>query len=92
MALLKQKLTNHGVIAEYHKVINVNISWHNRTCFVDVYGYLNQEIREQQKSPLITKYYEFTDTSFDFSVDNNIVNQVYEKLKQLPEWEGAVDV
>lgn len=92
MALLKPKTTSHGVVAEYHKIANINISWHHRTCFVDLYSYLNQDVREQEKSPLMTKYYEYTGVAFDFDVELNIVNQIYEKLKQLPEWDGAADV
>lgn len=92
MALLKQKTTSHGVVAEYHKVANINISWHSRTCFVDVFSYLNQDVRQQEKSPLMTKYYEFSEVAFDFDVELNIVNQIYERLKQLPEWGGAIDV
>jgi hypothetical protein len=91
MALCKPVLTNFGVTVEYHKVTNINISWHNRTCFVDVASYINQDLREQEKSPILSRYYEFIDTAFLFDVEANIVEQVYEKLKQLPEWYNATD-
>jgi hypothetical protein len=91
MALAKTKSTNFGVDTTYHKLGTINISWHFRTCFVDVFSYLNQDTREQEKSPLSTSYHEFTEDNFTFDITGNISEQVYEKLKRLPEWQDATD-
>lgn len=91
MALSKTKSTNYGVSVTYHKIGTINISWHFKTCFVDIFSYLTQDAREQEKSPLSTMYYEFTEDNFTFALSNNISEQIYEKLKQLPEWQDATD-
>lgn len=91
MALSKIIPTPYGVDATYHKINNIAISWHNKTCFVDFYSYLNLEARENDKYPLSSMYYEFINTDFTFQVEDNITERVYEKIKLLPEWQDATD-
>lgn len=91
MALEKIRNTPFGVEVSYHKVATINISWHTRECSVYVYSYLSKEIRELEKAPLTTYYYDFVGNSFTFDVEQNISEQVYNKLKEMEEWEGATD-
>ena len=91
MALSKTMTTPYGVNATYHKINNITISWHSRTCFVDFYSYLNLEARESNKYPLASAYFQFIEDDFTFDVDSNITEQVYTKIKLLQEWQDATD-
>lgn len=91
MALAKVKQTQYGVDTTYHKLGTINISWHYQACFVDVFSYLSQDVREQEKLPLATTYYEFNGADFTFTLEDNISEQIYTKLKTLPEWIDATD-
>jgi hypothetical protein len=91
MALAKTVSTKFGVNATYHKLSTITISWHTRDCYVEVYSYVSQDIREQEKSPIYTRSYDFSGDSFTFDVELNISEQLYNKLKGLEEWADATD-
>jgi hypothetical protein len=91
MALAKTILTKFGVNTTYHKLTTITISWHTRECYADVYSYISQELREQEKSPLSTRHYEFSGDGFTFDVNLNISEQIYNKLKEMEEWTDATD-
>ena len=91
MALAKTINTRTGVDATYHKVTTITISWHTRECYADVYSYVSQELREQEKAPLTTRNYDFSGSEFVFDVELNISEQIYNKLKTLEEWTDATD-
>lgn len=91
MALEKVIPTRVGVNATYHKVTSITISWHTKDCYVDVYSYVSQELREQQKSPLATRNYDFSGGEFTFDVNLGISEQIYNKLKGMEEWADATD-
>lgn len=91
MALEKSIQTNYGVNAAYHKINTITISWHNRACFVDFFSYLDRQAREDNRNPLSSAYYEFTEDDFTFDVESNISQQIYDKLKLRKEWQDATD-
>jgi len=91
MAILKKVDTAFGVEAEYHKIVLTNINWLERKAHIEIVVYVNQEAREKNKQFLDGTTIDIFDEEFDYTPDDNIVAKTYDKLKLLPEFEGAVD-
>ena len=91
MALCKNVTTKYDVVANYHKITQIDISWHFKTCNVILSSYKDKEARDKGAVNLNDMYFSYNEDSFDFNVDANLPEQVYIKLKQLPEWQYATD-
>lgn len=101
MALQKDLDTAYGVMANYHKVVCV---LHDRVRQrVEVQVAVYKDILNKHKSPLERKVYEFgafegADGPYclDLNIENpenvNHVSLCYAALKQLSDYEGAIDV
>jgi len=81
MALLKETETPYGITASYHKIAETHINWKEKTASVLVYSYLNQETRQQEKQPLLTRTYYFDSPIFPFTFDCNVLTTAYTALK-----------
>jgi hypothetical protein len=92
MALKKVIMTQYGVEAEYHKVILTNVDWLSKKAHCEVAVYLNQQARTENKMFLSSYALDIDETVFDFTCEDNLVSKTYEKLKLLPELEGATDI
>ena len=101
MALKKEIILENGIILNYHRVVSVN-NITNQQSVIEVASYINEAQREKEKewyeepadweqrgdmNVLIeTKFYT-TEYNKELNVDN-----AYEYLKTLPEFENAEDV
>ena len=84
MALKKAIELENGVTANYHKIRNVFISYHDKNCSVVLNSFLDETTRNNDKKPLKAYSYNFNGTEFDFHYDDNIFEKAYNKLKILP--------
>lgn len=93
MALVKEMEIN-GMLVTYHRVTSVN-NITNISSIIEVNSYLNKEVREREKEAL--EKGELTNTRveaiyYNVPYDKNLnVDNAYEYLKTLPEFEDAVD-
>lgn len=98
MALLKARPTLFGVDADYWRIVQSNIDWASRRCFIALAGYVNQAARDDEKTPIAQEGFELAGDYFPFSGPGDprpvaeAVSSIYTGLKQLPEWAGALDV
>lgn len=87
MALQKEIMQKNGVSTNYHRILFVH-STINYNISIAVLSYLNEESRRSDNSEKFV-------VSVTYEVpyqENMTVEQAYEYLKTLPEFEGAVDV
>jgi len=91
MALCKDLETNYGVTASYHKIIDLNISWHKKECSVTISSFLSEQARLDNKSALRTAYFDYNEDKFNFNVEHNITEQLYSKIKQESDFINATD-
>ena len=93
MALQKQVTTKYGVPAEYHKVIDTSINWHNKTATIRVGSFATEEARRSGCSPIGMRVYmpENSDGS-TFEVNEPVQAQAYAYLKTLNDFADTIDV
>lgn len=91
MALCKNIETRYGVTASYHKITQIQISWHTKECTVYLSGYIDKSAREQDKSPIYSVGYDYFADMFDFNVEGNLTEQLYSKIKLEKEFTNATD-
>lgn len=97
MALKKEITLDNGIVLNYHRVVSVN-NITNIQSTIEVASYINEEQRNKEK-----EWYEsedkgdmnvFIDSKFyikEYDKDLNVDN-AYEYLKTLEEFEGAEDI
>lgn len=99
MALLKNITLDNGIVLSYHRVVSVN-NITNIQSIIEVSSYVNEEQRIKEK-----EWYEseednkgdmnvFIDSRFyikEYDKDLNVDN-AYEYLKTLEDFEGAEDI
>ena len=96
MALIKDKETNFGITATYHRIENIR---HERTIYVG--SYLDKNARDNSKSPLETSQFylptpeEITDLGISedrLKLEGNSPKILaYEYLKTLDDFSDATD-
>lgn len=91
MALSKDITTRHEVTASYHKIIEITISWHYKTCNVSIVSYKDKTARDNGALYLETKSYYYGEDNFDFNPELNITEQLYTKIKLESEFINATD-
>ena len=97
MALCKNLVTEYGITASYHKISKIDINWHTKQCEVQLDSYFSKEAREQGKLPILERRYFYVSTrpenedNFDFDPEQNIVSQLYAKIKQESDFLDATE-
>jgi hypothetical protein len=91
MALCKKIQTKYLVEGEYHKIVEVTISWHYKVCDVQIASYKDKEARDNGGAFLDIKSYNYQEDAFDFDVEGNLTEQLYSKIKQESEFIDATD-
>ena len=96
MALKKEIILNNGIILNYHRVSSVN-NITNKYSIIEVYSYVDEIQRDKEKEledntqddadKVIRSKCYTTEYDKNLNVDN-----AYEYLKTLEEFEGAEDV
>lgn len=81
-----------GIDLEYWKIGQVRTNWHNKTCRVEMLGFVNKSQRDAGKNPVEIVGISFNDTDFTFVHTSGLITQVYAKVKALSAWSGSVDV
>ena len=93
MALNKKITKENGIETSYHRIIGVCLeveAEERLMLIVRLESYLDREYRDKAQ-PIYSKNYHLPLTS-DESVENMSIRQfAYDKLKELPEWEDAID-
>jgi hypothetical protein len=88
MALLKSVITDFGVSATYWNIGAVQEDFKGEGSEVTFYGYANKQARLDGKQPLSAGKVQFSGSDY---VAGATRAQLYAKLKQKPEFEGATD-
>ena len=96
MALLKAIKQQNGVILNYHRINGIRNIVNDNT-YIDILSYVDEEEREKDKkyakySPNRAKlliYSSFVQIPYN---DTLTIQDAYEYLKTLPEFEGSEDV
>lgn len=88
MALMKDKIDqNTGIVSTYHKIDNVSVRDSRMTCFLA--SYTSKDYRMQGRSVNVSNY------QFEITLEEEesmgVRQLAYKKIKELPEWEDAVD-
>jgi len=81
MALKKEILTSYGVSVEYHKIVKTDVNWKEKTACIEIWSYLSQDVRLQEKQPLLRNTYYFDPSIFPFTFDCNVLATAYQALK-----------
>jgi len=89
MGLIIEKPSIYGVNATYFNIGAIRASYINKKVEAFVCGYISYEARTEGKKPITTKLYYFGD-EIDFS-NENLRAQIYQALKNNPDFEGAQD-
>lgn len=101
MALQKKLVSSNGIIAEYWKVVGLNISYTGKKCQLFIIGYIDKNMRDSNTGNVMSKNYMVGGTDFDkyFSLsklniaDRNPIIQCYKYIKDnIKEFEGAQDI
>lgn len=94
MALQKQVKTKYGVSAEYHKIIETQINWHNKTAMIRVGVFTTEDARRAGCSPIGMRIYTPSDDNgdaFPFNAEDTVPASAYAYLKTLDDFAGAID-
>ncbi len=90
MALKKQVLTKYGVLAEYHRIIEMRIDWFRQTATIIIGVFLNEAARREGASPLERHLYNTDEFPFNLKTDTRL--SAYLFLKSLSEYTDAEDI
>lgn len=91
MALYKEITQEDGVTTNYHRIFFVDSIINSHTS-IAVLSYVKEDIRSAEKDGSIELAYKKAKTyEIDYK-ENMTVEEAYEFLKTLPEFEGAVSV
>jgi hypothetical protein len=91
MALCTNKTTEYGAVANYFKIVNIEISYHFKTAKCELVGFLNKDARDEDKQPLLIDIIHFNDGDFTFALDSNVTEEMYRKIKLLEGYQDATD-
>jgi hypothetical protein len=65
----------------YWKVVDLNCNWLNKNCHVSLCAWVDQQARTDLKQPIAQRSFDWSGDRFDFDVEENLVAQVYAKIK-----------
>ena len=91
MALNINKPTNYGINANYFKIVNLEVSYHFKVARVELAGFVNEQARLDNKEPISSFEFRFSNEDFDFSTDQNLTQKLYDKIKTQENWTDATD-
>lgn len=89
MALLKPITQEDGVVTNYHRILFLNCVV-NHHIDIAVLSYLNQEGRQSESNE--SRPYKTSITYCTDYIENMTIEDAYNYLKSLPEFEGAEDI
>lgn len=89
MALMKSIMQDNGVVTNYHRILLIESVINSHTS-ISVLSYINQEGRQKDSSEV--KPYKVGITYETDYTENMTIENAYNYLKTLPEFEGAIDI
>lgn len=89
MALKKNIVQRDGIPTDYHRILFVQSTINSHTS-IAVLSYLNEDARQSEKNT--QQPYKCSRTYQTKYIENMTVEDAYDYLKTLPEFEGAEDV
>lgn len=93
MALQLDKVLDTGVQVSYLRISKIIIDRKLQEITFSVDAFLDQTSRQDGKMAVIDYYYTLSDpTSYNIINNTDIVSNLYNILKTLPDFEGALDV
>lgn len=99
MALQKTIQHPTGATSSYWRVVNTNLDYISDIAYVVIVGYIDEQTRLDNRSPLDQRNYSVIGDNFTtyFSIteldkNTNPVEQAYIYIKTLSEFQGAIDV
>lgn len=96
MALKQQKQLEIGVAADYHRIVRIEMSPVDNSLTVWVALYLSEAARQAGKVPVQTTEYSWRGDTSPGKASNisekSIYKAIYEELKTLPDFSGAIDI
>jgi len=82
MALKISRKTTYGVNAEYWKVTETNINWHEKQATIILSGFANEKVRLDGAFPITKQTFGWIGADFPFTFDGKTVEETYEKIKK----------
>jgi hypothetical protein len=92
MALSKSIDTSYGVQANYHKITETKIDWHNKVANITVQSFIDEAARTLGKMAIMTHSYYWASDDFIFYPAGNVLADAYTKLKLMESWADSIDV
>jgi len=91
MALILEKETEFGVNVEYWRITSSDFNWIGNICHIKMAGYKDKQARLDGYDCLMFVELE-VNSMLQNELDNiNIQTFLYNKVKELPDWEDAAD-
>lgn len=91
MALFKAIKQPDGVVTAYHRILYMQITT-NRQNSIVVVSYVDSDSRMDEKEHIVSQPYQCAST-YEVAYDPDMtIESAYERLKVLPQFEGAEDV
>jgi hypothetical protein len=91
--------TGLNLTEAYSKIVQLDLDLMNKAANILVHTFVNYDCRNDNKAAIKTDRYVLIQDKFNSVIDyskmdagQNIVYLVYEFLKTLPEYEGAIDI
>jgi hypothetical protein len=86
------EINDSGVVANYLRVTDINYNRDNDFLSVLIEAYVSAETRNAGKKPIHVFQANLDNASSFTLTGDTLLDAVYNKLKEMPEFEGAIDV
>lgn len=86
MALQIEKELENGIVADYWKIERYELDIASNNLIVSLGHYLSKEVRDAEKDPVGIKVLHLT-----YDTKDVLMETVYNKIKDLPEFSGSID-
>lgn len=81
MAIIKKLKSGVGIDVSYHRVVHININYHEKQVNIGLASYIDLDKRIENFRPLEVLDIEVPKEDFNIFKDNNILKAAYEWLK-----------
>jgi len=95
MAIKKSFMTTFGIEGEYWRIAQTNIDWTTMMSHIEVFLYVNQDIRKEGNTPIASKVFDISIMPYiglNVGPVVNIAAVVYGILKTFPDFTDAEDI
>lgn len=82
MALQLEQSSIYGTDYNYGKLVQTNFNWLDKTSYHIISWYINKTARQLNKTSIAQSSISINGDDFDFDINGNLLQQVYEKFKK----------